>query len=152
MEQPLGPHETAAVTQQPPAAPAGAETPEPDRIHLIDLRFAARIGVHDHEQGRQQAMAVDIEIELPPRIRIDDRITSVVDYDRFRQAVLHLAASRHFNLLETLTEEIARACLTPVPVGRVRVRCRKLHVFPDAGGVAYEVVRSKPDRQAAAAP
>lgn len=133
------------MTDQPPPTPAGIPTPEPDRIHLIDLRFAARIGVHDHEQGRQQAMAVDIEIELPPRMRIDDRIASAVDYGRFRQAVLELAASRHFNLLETLAEEIARACLTPDPVRRVRVCCRKLHVFPDAGGVAYEVVRSKPD-------
>ena len=39
MEQPLGPHETAAVTQQPPPAPAGAATG--NGYHAFQLAMAA---------------------------------------------------------------------------------------------------------------
>lgn len=131
------------MTHPVPRPDPALSAPCRDRIHLRNLRFRAHIGVYEHEQGRAQDLSVDIEVEVAPRLQIDDRIETVLNYDFFRQNVHRLAEQRHFNLLETLTEEIARACLSKPQVLQARVYVRKLEAFADADSVGCEIVRAR---------
>eukprot|EP01035_Chromulina_nebulosa_P033539 gene33539-44912_t len=90
------------------------------------------LGIHAHEQAPQRVL-VDIRLDcVYPSPPSEDRIAEALDYDAIYTGVRALAASRHFNLQETLCEEIAALCLADPRVVRVTVRSCKLDIFPDA--------------------
>ena len=75
-----------------------------------------------------------------------DRIGDVYDYDLAIGAIKRIVASGHFNLLETLAERIAEACLASAEVERVTIRLEKPDVLPACRAVGIEIVRSPAQR------
>ena len=70
-----------------------------------------------------------------------DDVADVVDYDFVRLGILRIAQSRHFNLQETLIDEISSLCLAQGRVRAVRVESQKPDVYPDCKTVGIEVFR-----------
>jgi dihydroneopterin aldolase len=102
-----------------------------------------RIGIHPEELAGPQRVIISIWLHC----RYDDgslpdAIEAVVDYDFLRREILALAASRHFNLQETLCEAIAALALVDPRVKRVRVRSTKPDIYPDAA-VGCEIERQR---------
>jgi 7,8-dihydroneopterin aldolase/epimerase/oxygenase len=113
------------------------------RIFLHDLRLQVSIGIHDFERSAPQAVAVNVDLWLaPPARAIGDDIANVVDYDFVHAGIVKLAASRHFNLQETLCEAILDLCLSRSEVIEARVSTEKSDVYPDCR-VGYEAVRRR---------
>ena len=113
------------------------------RIFLCDLRLQVSIGIHDFERSARQAVAVNVDLWLaPPARTIGDDIANVVDYDFLHAGIIKLAASRHFNLQETLCEAILDLCLSRSEVVEARVSTEKPDVYPDCR-VGYEAVRRR---------
>ena len=110
---------------------------------LDGLSLPMRIGIHPEELAAPQRVTISVWLhcrydagDLP------DEINAVVDYDFLRHEILALAASRHFNLQETLCEAIAAIALVDPRVQRVRVRSSKPDVYPDAA-VGCEIDRQR---------
>jgi dihydroneopterin aldolase len=57
------------------------------------------------------------------------------------QQVRAIVLAGHVQLVETLAERLAEACLADARVRQVRVCVEKLDVFPDAGGAGVEIER-----------
>lgn len=113
-------------------------------IFFRDLIVEVPIGIHPHEQGRTQRVAINIELLLAPQ-RADhgDDIGKVLDYDHVRDSIMAIVAARHVNLQETLVEAVVDTCLGLDGVRAVRASTEKLDVYADCAGVGYEVVRIK---------
>jgi dihydroneopterin aldolase len=119
----------------------GAETSR--RIFLRDLRLQVSIGIHDFERKARQVVAINVDLWLaPPARAVGDDIANVIDYDFLHQGIATLAASRHFNLQETLCEAILDLCLSRSEVIEARVSTEKPDVYPDCR-VGYEAVRRR---------
>jgi dihydroneopterin aldolase len=107
---------------------------------LEGLSLAMGLGIHAHERAPQRVL-VDLRLDcIYPSAPSGDRIVEALDYDAIYAAVRDLATSRHFNLQETLCEEIASLCLADPRIERVMVRSCKPDIFPDAR-VGCEIVR-----------
>jgi len=123
--------------------------PAPDtatvrRVFVRDLLVTTRIGVYRREKKAPQRVRINIEMLVPENGRpVNDRLTSVVDYEAVVTGVRALAAEGHVNLVETLAERIAALCLRDRRVRTVRVRVEKLEVLPDAASVGVEIERHK---------
>jgi 7,8-dihydroneopterin aldolase/epimerase/oxygenase len=70
-----------------------------------------------------------------------DDVADVLDYDFIREAIVSIAQSRHFNLQETLIDEICALCLSQPAIKAVRVESQKPDVYPDCKTVGIEVFR-----------
>jgi dihydroneopterin aldolase len=112
------------------------------RIHLEGLEVAMGLGIHAAERAAPQRVTIDVAMDCTYPAVPEDRIDAVVDYDFLREGILGLAASRHFELQETLCDAVAALAFADPAVVRVRVRSKKLDVYPDAR-VGCEVVRSR---------
>jgi 7,8-dihydroneopterin aldolase/epimerase/oxygenase len=111
-------------------------------LALDGLSLTMGLGIHAHEQAPQRVL-VDVRLEcVYPAAPSRDRIAEALDYDAIHRGITDLAASRHFNLQETLCEEIAQLCLDDPRVERVTVRSCKPDIFPDAR-VGCEITRSR---------
>ncbi len=113
------------------------------RIFLNDFSIEASIGFHDFEkQARQRILiSVDLFVPIAQSTSSRDEVDDVLDYDFIRQQVARIAQSRHFNLQETLIDEIAALCLSQPLVRAVRVESQKPDVYPDCKTVGVEVFR-----------
>ncbi|MGB0671579.1 MAG: dihydroneopterin aldolase [Rhodospirillales bacterium] len=122
------------------------------KINLKSFEIDVAIGIHDFERRAPQRLIIDVELSLEvPTIEIDDRIDNVVDYDFLRRSITALVADRHFNLQETLCQDIVRLCFAKPSVTAAWVRTCKPDVYPDCQGVSFEInaVRSAPSGKSA---
>jgi dihydroneopterin aldolase len=111
-------------------------------VFIRDLVLASSIGVHVHERQADQRVRVNLDLAVQEDGgRLDDDLKNVVCYEGIAEAVRAIVGQGHVNLVETLAEEIAAACLEDGRVRSVRVRVEKLDVFADAASVGVEIER-----------
>jgi dihydroneopterin aldolase len=111
-------------------------------VFVRDLVLACRIGVHDHEKGRTQRVRINLDLAVQDAGGpLADRLENVVCYEDVVTRIRAITADGHINLVETLAERIAQACLQHPDCHAVRVRVEKLDVFKDAESVGVEIER-----------
>ena len=110
------------------------------RIVLESLVIETDIGFHDFEVGAPQRLLVTVELWLdevvPPP---DDEPARAWNYDFLRSEVREIAASRRFNLQETLAHAVFERLAAFRGVRALRVRTSKPDIYPDAHGVGVEI-------------
>jgi dihydroneopterin aldolase len=97
-----------------------------DRITLTGLRAFGYHGVFDFERREGQEFVVDavLELDLRPAAASDD-VADTVHYGELATALAGIVTGEPVNLLETLAERLATACLADLRVGRVTITVHK---------------------------
>jgi len=110
------------------------------RIMLESLEVQADIGFHDFEVGAPQRLLVTIEIWLDDvTAPAEDDPERAWNYDFLRAEVEEIAASRRFNLQETLAHAVFERLAAFRGVRALRLRTSKPDVYPEAHGVGVEI-------------
>lgn len=120
-------------------------------VFLHDLLFSAAIGVYASEQGIRQRIRINVDLAViddgarhASRSPVGkDDLARVVDYAAVAAQVGTIVAAGHVQLVETLAERIAEACLGDPRVVSARVRVEKLEVMPDGATAGVEVERRR---------
>ncbi|CAM8621015.1 FolB Dihydroneopterin aldolase [Burkholderiales bacterium] len=110
------------------------------RVFLNELSLMASIGFHDFERAARQRILVNVDLFVPleqAQSHRDD-VADLLDYDRVRAGIQALVAARHYNLQETLVDEILALCLEFPQVSGARVSTQKPDVYPDCKTVGIE--------------
>jgi dihydroneopterin aldolase len=113
-------------------------------VFVRDLELMALIGIYEHEKRDPQRVIVNIDLSVKegagPK---DDDISHVVSYEIVVKKVESIIAEGHTNLVETLCEKIAAACLRDRRVVAARVRVEKPDIIPNARSVGVEIERQR---------
>lgn len=129
----------------PPAGPLADARAGLRHVFVRDLELSARIGVYDHERRGPQRIRINLDLAVREGgVPLEDRLDNVVCYEVVLERVRAIVAAGHVNLVETLAERIAEACLEDSRVRRALVRVEKLDVFADAGSVGVTLERLNP--------
>ncbi|MDG4791319.1 dihydroneopterin aldolase [Micromonospora sp. WMMD1102] len=135
------------------AAGGGADDragPTTDRIVLTGLRARGRHGVYDFERERGQDFVVDVVLELDLSVagRSDD-VADTVHYGELAGRLVAIVTGEPVNLIETLAERLAAACLADprVLVGTVTVHKPQAPIPHDFADVAVTVTRRRAVRE-----
>ncbi len=117
-----------------------ALAPASYKIMLEDFAFEADIGFHAFEIGVKQRLLATIEVWLDPAtLPREDARAEAWDYDFLRHDIHALAAARRYNLQETLARAVYDLIAARHGVAALRVRLRKLDVYPDCASVGLEL-------------
>lgn len=110
------------------------------RIFLRELSLMASIGFHDFELAARQRVLVDIDLYVPLACERNGRddVNDHLDYDQVRAGIQALVRERHYNLQETLIDQILALCLSFPQVLGARVATQKPDVYPDCRAVGIE--------------
>jgi dihydroneopterin aldolase len=97
-----------------------------DRLTLANIKLMPRIGVTPGERRQPQLCQADVTVwgDFEAAAATDD-LERALNYSRIHEKVVESAHAREFNLIETLTYQIARDILRSFPVRKVSVRLRK---------------------------
>lgn len=113
-------------------------------VFVRDLELKALIGIHEREKHEPQRIVVNIDLSVVegagPK---DDDISHVVSYEIVVKKVEAIIAEGHINLVETLCEKIAAACLRDKRVAAARVRVEKPDIIANARSVGVEIERRR---------
>ena len=116
-------------------------------IELAALQLPVSIGIHDFEKNGPQPYRLDLRLAIEDSYRTrQDLIAETVDYDALRAQVSALVRSRHFNLQETLVQEVIDICFgLDARVQAADVRSAKTAVYPDCDsvGLHYRMTRAE---------
>ncbi|WP_267877702.1 dihydroneopterin aldolase [Duganella guangzhouensis] len=105
------------------------------------LRMPARVGVYPHEKDRTQTICLSLEVGLPEQgSHVSDALEDTICYMAVTEAVRTLALSRHFNLVETLAEQVAQEVLG-YGARWVSVRVGKVGIVAGAQAVEIAITR-----------
>ena len=114
------------------------------RVFVQGLELVGSIGIYEHERRYNQRIVVSVDLAVTDLYDgTSDDIRAVYDYDRAIGAVKALVERRHYNLIETLAERIAEACLADEQVSRATVRIEKPDVLPGCRAVGIEIERAR---------
>jgi 7,8-dihydroneopterin aldolase/epimerase/oxygenase len=110
------------------------------RIFLERLEVQVDIGFHEFEVGAPQRLIVDVEIWLDDvSVPEDDDPRCAWNYDFLKMEVEEIAASRRFNLQETLAHAVFERLAAFRGIKALRVRTAKPDIYPAAQGVGVEI-------------
>ena len=113
-------------------------------VFVRDLEIMALIGIYEHEKLKPQRIIVNIDLSVhEAEGPITDEISHVVSYEIIAKKVEAIVAEGHVNLVETLAEKFAEACLRDKRVAAARVRIEKPDIIPNARSVGVEIERSR---------
>jgi len=118
-------------------------------MFIRDLVLDASIGVYPHEHSAPQRIRINLDLAVEDdgtakRSRAavgQDDLARVVSYETIIERARAIVAAGHVQLVETLAERLAEACLADARVLAARVRVEKLDVFADAASAGVEVER-----------
>lgn len=110
------------------------------RIFLHELSLMASIGFHDFERAARQRILVNVDLYVPVSLSSsgEDNVKDLLDYDQVRAGIQGLVAERHYNLQETLIDQILALCMSFPQVQGARVSTQKPDVYPDCKTVGIE--------------
>jgi dihydroneopterin aldolase len=97
-----------------------------DEIALTGLRVRGHHGVFEHERRDGQDFVVDAVLELSTRAAAaSDDVADTVHYGELAEALAAVVAGEPVDLLETLAQRLADACLADSRVAAARVTVHK---------------------------
>jgi 7,8-dihydroneopterin aldolase/epimerase/oxygenase len=95
-------------------------------ITLTGLRARGYHGVYgfERQQGQEFVVDVTLELDLAPAARSDD-VSDTVHYGELAEALVKIVAGEPVNLIETLADRLAGACLADQRVTAATVTVHK---------------------------
>jgi dihydroneopterin aldolase len=114
--------------------------PRTRKIVLEDYCLPVDIGFHDYEVGNPQRLLITVEVWVDASsFPAQDDGAAAWNYDFLRSEIGRIAASRRFNLQETLARAIYDLVAARKGVTGLRVSTRKPDIYPDCAGVGVEL-------------
>ncbi len=115
-----------------------------DRVFVRDLECRGVLGIHPHERTTPQAVRVSLTMECDTRpAAASERIEDALDYSAVADRARALVETGGFQLVETLCDRLAAACLQDPRVSACEVRVEKPDALPDAAGVGVTIRRTR---------
>ena len=112
-----------------------------DKITICDLEVQYRVGVTEAERAQPQRLLLTLEIERDLAAAAgSDNLADTIDYDSVARRLLQFGDDCHWELIETVANEIAQMVREDYKAGRVTVEVKKF-VIPQARYVSVRMVR-----------
>lgn len=138
--QRMAPRPTAGKDAAPTAA-RNAEA-QPDTIFLRDLRVTTVVGIWEWEKRMPQVVSIDLDMSADIRGAAEtDSIADTLDYKSVSKRIKAFVAESRFNLIETMSEQIAGIVLSEFNVRWVRVAVHKPFAIRGSRDVGISIER-----------
>jgi len=117
-----------------------------DKIFLSQLSIECIVGIWDWERRVKQTVVIDVEMAADiRRAAATDHIDDTIDYKRVAKRLIAFVGESQYQLVETLTDQIARVIVTEFGVSWVKVRLNKRGAIRGARDVGIEIERRAED-------
>ncbi len=114
------------------------------KILISDLCLSLSIGIHDFEKIKKQEVKFNISIDINPfLIPIENKLNSIVNYETVIKIISKLTANKHYELLESLAEDIFSELFKNSHVHKVKLKIEKTQIIKNTSSVGIEIIKKR---------
>jgi len=114
------------------------------KVIITDLVFNTLIGIHDFEKEKEQQIKFNIEIDVNPLLKaVENDLKSIVNYENVISKIKLISRKKHYNLLETLAEDIFTNLFLSKNIIKVKLRIEKPEIIKNTSSVGIEITKKR---------
>ena len=114
------------------------------KVIISNLVFNTSIGVHDFEKEKEQQIRFNIEIDINPLLKAaENDLKSIVNYENVINKVKSITHKKHYNLLETLAEDIFTNLFLAKNIIKIKLRIEKPEIIKNTSSVGIEITKKR---------
>ena len=116
------------------------------KVIIKDLTFNTSIGIHDFEKEKEQQIKFNIEIDINPSLKaVENDLSSIINYESVINKIKSITQKKHYNLLETLAEDIFSNLFLFKNIIKIKLRIEKPEIIKNTSSVGIEITKKKND-------
>ena len=116
------------------------------KVIITDLVFDTSIGIHDFEKRKKQQIKFNVEIDINPLLKAaENDLDSIINYENIISKIKSITHKKHYNLLETLAEDIFDNLFLSKNIIKIKLRIEKPEIIKDTSSVGVEITKKKND-------
>ena len=114
------------------------------KVIITDLIFNTSIGIHDFEKEKEQQIKFNIEIDINPLLKAaENDLKSIVNYENIISKIKSITKKKHYNLLETLAEDIFTNLFLSKNIIKIKLRIEKPEIIKNTSSVGIEITKKR---------
>ena len=114
------------------------------KILITDLTLQMFIGIHDFEKKKKQEVKFNINISIKPSLTpIENKINSIVNYETVIKNITKLTKNKHYELLETLAEDIFFELFKNTNIQKIKLKIEKTQIIKNTSSVGVEITKKR---------
>jgi dihydroneopterin aldolase len=114
------------------------------KVIITDLVFNTSIGIHDFEKEKKQQIKFNIEIDINPLLKATESdLSSIVNYESIINKIKLITQKKHYNLLETLAEDIFSSLFLSKNIIKIKLRIEKPEIIKNTSSVGVEITKKR---------
>ena len=114
------------------------------KVIIADLIFNTSIGIHDFEKEKKQQITFNIEIDINPLLKsVENNLKSIVNYENIISKIKSITHKKHYNLLETLAEDIFTNLFIARNIIKIKLRIEKPEIIKNTSSVGIEITKKR---------
>ena len=114
------------------------------KVLINDLTLLMSIGIHDFEKIKKQEVKFNINIDINPLlVPIENKLNSIINYETVVKDVTRLTKNKHFELLETLAEDIFFILFKNTNIKQIKLKIEKTQIIKNTSSVGVEITKKR---------
>ena len=114
------------------------------KVLINDLTLLMSIGIHDFEKIKKQEVKFNINIDINPLLApIENKLNSIINYETVVKDVTRLTKNKHFELLETLAEDIFFILFKNNNIKKIKLKIEKTQIIKNTSSVGIEITKKR---------
>ena len=114
------------------------------KVLISDLILLMSIGIHDFEKIKKQEVKFNIIIDINPLLTpIEKKLNSIVNYETIVKDVTKLTKNKHYELLETLAEDIFFILFKNSNIKKIKLKIEKTQIIKNTSSVGVEITKKR---------
>ena len=114
------------------------------KILINDLTLLMSIGIHNLERIKKQEVKFNINISVNPSLApIKNKMNSIVNYETIIKNITKLTKNKHYELLETLAEDIFFELFKNINVQKIILKIEKTQIIKNTSSVGVEITKKR---------
>ena len=114
------------------------------KVLISDLTLVMSIGIHNFEKIKKQEVKFNIIIDINPLLTpIEKKLNSIVNYETVVKDVTKLTKNKHYELLETLAEDIFFILFKNTNIKKIKLKIEKTQIIKNTSSVGIEITKKR---------
>ena len=114
------------------------------KVLISDLALLMSIGIHDFEKIKKQEVKFNINIDINPSLTpIENKLNSIVNYETVIKDVTRLTKNKHYELLETLAEDIFFILFKNNNIKQIILKIEKTQIIKNTSSVGIKITKKR---------
>ena len=98
------------------------------------------------KKKKEQQIKFNVEIDINPLLKAaENDLDSIINYENIISKIKSITHKRHYNLLETLAEDIFDNLFLSKNIIKIKLRIEKPEIIKDTSSVGIEITKKKND-------